>query len=117
MTPQRQKTNEHINCVPIDNDISLVSLELNNSVVEANVEKISNGMNLTIGGTEFSFIYSIIFHTNDYPNTSLMYEIILYDLNNDGIEEIIPIICDGCYMDDNEDIACYPARSSPACST
>lgn len=52
---------------------------------------------------EFQFAYTKTREIDDYPHTDYVCEIILYDMNGDGISEVIPMLSDGCLVSEPEE--------------
>jgi len=72
---------------------------LEKTIIKANLE--DNMLVLQIGDNfKETLEYDISVSSKDYDNTSFHSEIVLYDLNYDGIDEIIPVIADAFITDE-----------------
>lgn len=86
-----------LECISVIEDSELKNISLGNEIsCDIDINKIENGLKLIIDSAyEFEVQYSDVSEIKDYENTEIISEIILYDMDNDGIDEIIPTLCDG----------------------
>ena len=86
-----------LKCISVMEDTALKNISLGNEILcDIDINKIENGLKIIIDSVyEFEVQYSDVSEIKDYDNTEIISEVILYDMDKDGIAEIIPTLCDG----------------------
>lgn len=124
---------EDIPCLPMPEDGTYrVSFALKQGGPKVKVAAERNGdfCRLTVNKSEFFFADDHSLPTDDYPGGETFMEILFYDMDADGEKEVLPVICNGrfvewpdgsayllknytlawCVLRDEEGFSCDPTR-------
>lgn len=86
-------------CFPVELEEETVKLNLNGEVSSINFVQSEDALELSVNGEKFELTYDFTEFGKSYDDTGLLSEIVLYDLNQDGMYEILPLICDGIFVE------------------
>lgn len=86
---------DKIRCFRVYDEEKTTQIDINGKITLISFLQEDGVLNLLIDDKEYDFTYDFTGFIKSYDDTEMLSEIVVYDWNQDGTEEIIPVICEG----------------------